>query len=101
MALAGSSSSFKESTCSKSSITQSKLQLQPVLHNAGIHAHGADLSERARTRDIARWIRKVRAIEDVENLPAKNDPDFLPESGALDESRVEVTLVRPPKDVPS
>src|SRR5258706_7189378 len=84
-----------------SSITRSKLQLQPALHDARIHAHSADLSERARTRDIARWIRKVRAIEDVENLPAKNDPDFLPESSALDESRVEVTLVRPSKDVPS
>jgi hypothetical protein len=40
-------------------------------------------------------------IEDVKNLPAENDRDFLPENGALDESCVEVTLIRPSKDVPS
>jgi hypothetical protein len=71
------------------------------LHDARIHAHGANLSEGARTRDITRGIRKVRMIEDVKNLPAENDRDFLPENGALDESCVEVTLIRPSKDVPS
>lgn len=85
----------------RSSSTPSKLQLQPVLHDARIHAHSADLSESARTRDIARGICKVRVIKNVENLPAEDDPDPLCECGALDEGRVEVVLVRPSKDVPS
>src|SRR5258708_39589499 len=51
-----------------SSITRSKLQFQPALHDARIHAHGADLSESARTIDIARWIRKGRPIEELEYL---------------------------------
>jgi len=80
-------------------ITRSKLQLQPVLHEARIHAHGADLSESARTRDIARGICKVRVIKNVENLPAKDDPDLFCELGPLDESDVEVVLVWPPQDV--
>ena len=84
----------KEHSCSK-------LQLQPVLHDARIHAHSADLSKSARTRDKARGICKVRVIKNVENLPAEDDPDLLCEFGALDESCIEVVLVRPSKDVPS
>jgi len=50
---------------------RSKLELQPELHDARIHTHRADLSERARTRDITRGVGDIGPVEDVERLPAK------------------------------
>src|SRR5215467_7678997 len=83
------------------SITGSKLQFQPVLHDARIHAHCVDFSERARTRDITRGIGKIGVIKDVEELPAENYAGLLPEFCALDESHVKASLIRPSQDIPS
>ena len=83
------------------SITPSKLQLQPELHDTRIHAHCADFSERARTRDVTRRIGKIGVIEEIEELPAQNHTDSIRESRALDEGHVDVALVRPSEDIPS
>src|SRR5262245_1263808 len=83
------------------SITPSELQLQPELHDAGIHAHRADLSERARTRDVARRIGEIGMIEEIEDLPAEDQAGLLAEPRALDESHVDVALVRPSENVSS
>src|SRR5262245_40091142 len=81
------------------SITASKLHLQPELHDARIDAHRADPSERARAGVIAAGICKIGVIEDVKDLPAEIQVGLLTKSGALDESHVEVALVRPSKNV--
>src|SRR4029077_4332143 len=85
----------------ESSITPSELELQSVLHDAWVHAHCSDFSERARARDIARRIGKVRAINEIEYLPAENDAGLLAEFCALDDSHVHVALVRPSESIPS
>ena len=46
-------------------------------------------------------IGKIGVIEDVEDLPAENHASLFPECCALDESHVEVALVRPSKNIPS
>src|SRR5215831_16777176 len=78
----------------------SKLQPQPELHDARVHAHCADFSERVRARDITRRIGKIWVIEKVKDLPAEKQVGLFAESGAFDQSDVEVPLVRPSKNIP-
>jgi len=82
-------------------MTPSKLQLQRELHDARVHTHRADLSERARARDIARGIGEVGPIEDIEDFPAKDHAGFLAQPRSLDERHVDIALTRPPEHIPS
>ena len=79
----------------------SKLELQPVLHDARIHAHRTYLSEGVRARNITGRIGKVRMIENVEDFPAENHLGLIPKLCALDECHVDVALVRSSKNIPS
>src|SRR5215831_18914118 len=79
----------------------SELQLQPELHDASIHAHCADFSERARARDITGGIGKIWVIEKVKDLPAEKQVCLLAEFSAFDQSDVEVPLVGPSENIPS